>query len=333
MNAGCLLIVPMPIKKQPILVRDLINREDLQLTPWTGESGLSKEISNDKVNRPGLALAGFTERFTNNRLQILGETEWTYLLSLPPETRRRTVERILAFDVPCIVITKGMAPSAELKEAGERFDTAILGSTLTTDEFSHFLIEYLEPYFAPSTAVHGALVDVYGIGLLFTGRSGIGKSETALDLVERGHRLVADDVVTAYRMRRGVVMGTGNELMQHYMEIRGVGLIDIPSMFGIRSTRVRKRIEVVVELEEWQDKANYERTGLEEKTTTLLDVELPFVRIPIVSGKNLTVIAEVVALNHSLKLVGMNPAVELNQRLVDIMKQKKAVKYDQEDYE
>lgn len=324
----------MPItKKQPILIRDLIKREDLQLTPWTGESGLSKEISNDKVNRPGLALAGFTERFTNNRLQILGETEWTYLLSLSPETRRRTVERILAFDVPCIVITKGMAPPAELKEAGERFDTAILGSTLTTDEFSHFLIEYLEPYFAPSTAVHGALVDVYGIGLLFTGRSGIGKSETALDLVERGHRLVADDVVTAYRIRRGVVMGTGNELMQHYMEIRGVGLIDIPSMFGIRSTRVRKRIEVVVELEEWQDKANYERTGLEEKTTTLLDVELPFVKIPIVSGKNLTVIAEVVALNHSLKLVGMNPAVELNQRLVDIMKKKISVKYDQEDYE
>jgi HPr kinase/phosphorylase len=319
--------------KKPIPIGDLIKRADLQLTPWTGHAGLSKEISNAEINRPGLALAGFTERFTNNRLQILGETELTYLLSLAIEDRRRTVEHILALDVPCMIITKGMAPPAELMEAGERFDTAILGSTLTTDEFSHSLIEYLEPYFAPSTAVHGALVDVYGIGLLFTGRSGIGKSETALDLVERGHRLVADDVVTVYRLRRGVVIGTGNELMQHHMEIRGVGLIDISSIFGIRGIRVRKRIEVVVELEEWQDQAKYDRTGLEEETTTLLDVELPFVRIPIVPGKNLTVIAEVVALNHSLKLVGVNSAEELNQRLVDVMNKKKSAKYDREDYE
>lgn len=322
------------LKNRPMPIGDLINHSDLQLSAWTGDVGITKEITNAELNRPGLALAGYTHRFSNNRIQLIGETELTYLMSLSPEERLQSVRNVLSLEVPCVIITKGLAPPPELLTVAQECTTAVLGTPLTTDEFTHWLIEFLEPHFAPTTTLHGSLVDVYGIGLLFTGRSGIGKSETALDLIERGHRLVADDVVTAYRIRRGVIIGTGNELLQHFMEIRGVGIIDIPSMFGIRGIRMKKRIEVVVRLEEWDEKVDYERLGIEEKTTTVLGVELPYVMIPIVPGKNLTVIAEIVALNHMLKLVGLNPAGELNRRLVDVMKTRStSTRHDREDFE
>lgn len=322
------------VKNRPLPISELIKRSDLQLSAWTGEVGLTKEITNAELNRPGLALAGYTHRFSNNRIQLIGETELTYLMSLSPEDRQRSVQNVLSLEVPCVILTKGLSPPPELLRVAQEYGTAVLGTPLTTDEFTHWLIEFLEPHFAPTTTLHGSLVDVYGIGLLFTGRSGIGKSETALDLIERGHRLVADDVVTAYRIRRGVIIGTGNELLQHFMEIRGVGIIDIPSMFGIRGIRMKKRIEVVVRLEEWDEKVDYERLGIEEKTTSVLGVDLPYVMIPIVPGKNLTVIAEIVALNHMVKLVGLNPAGELNRRLVDVMKTRStSTRVDREDFE
>ena len=322
-----------PLKTRVLLIKSLVEQVDLNLSPLTGETGLSRQITNAETNRPGLALSGYVDRFSNNRIQILGETELSFLESLPGEERRASLTRLFEQGIPCMVVTKGMDPPRELTETAERFDTSLLGTTLTTDAFVQSLVEYLEPYFAPMTTVHGALVDVYGVGLLFTGRSGIGKSETALDLVERGHRLVADDVVTAYRMRRGIVMGTSNTVTQHFMEIRGVGIIDVTRMFGIRSIRVRKRIEVVVNLEDWDSDGDYERTALDEKTTTLLDAELPYVRIPINPGKNLTVISEVVALRHLLKVVGINPASTLNQRVLEVMKEGKSVRYRREDYE
>lgn len=321
------------LKPRVLLIKSLVEQVDLKLSLLTGETGLSRKIVNAETNRPGLALSGFVDRFSNNRIQILGETELTYLKSLPGDQRSASLVRLFELGIPCMVVTKGMDPPRELIETAERFETPLLGTSLTTDAFVHSLIEYLEPYFAPMTTVHGALVDVYGVGLLFTGRSGIGKSETALDLVERGHRLVADDVVTAYRMRRGIVMGTSNTVTQHFMEIRGVGIIDVTRMFGIRSIRVRKRIEVVVNLEDWNNDGDYERTALDEKTTTLLDAELPYVRIPINPGKNLTVISEVVALRHLLKVVGINPASTLNQRVLEVMKEGERVRYRREDYE
>lgn len=322
-----------PLKPRVLLIKSLVEQIDLKLSPLTGVTGLSRKITNAETNRPGLALSGYVDRFSNNRIQILGETELSFLKSLPGEQRRASLVRLFETGIPCMVVTKGMEPPRELTETAERFDTSLLGTTLTTDAFVQSLVEYLEPYFAPMTTVHGALVDVYGVGLLFTGRSGIGKSETALDLVERGHRLVADDVVTAYRMRRGIVMGTSNTVTQHFMEIRGVGIIDVTRMFGIRSIRVRKRIEVVVNLEDWDSAGDYERTALDEKTTTLLDAELPYVRIPINPGKNLTVISEVVALRHLLKVVGINPASTLNQRVLEVMKEGESVRYRREDYE
>jgi HPr kinase/phosphorylase len=181
--------------------------------------------------------------------------------------------------------------------------------------------------FAPSTNVHGSLVDVYGCGLLFTGRSAIGKSETALDLVERGHRLVADDVVTLTRRHGDVIIGTGNQLLRHHMEIRGLGIIDVQSIFGIRSIRLQKRVEVEVNLREWSDNEDYERVGLDEKKTSILGVEVPLVQVPITPGKNITVIAEVIALHYLVKVYGgFSPAERLNQHMLEVMKRKSAAK-------
>jgi HPr kinase/phosphorylase len=322
------------MKIQPVSIRELSGRKDLRLSAANGIIGAEKEIFNSEINRPGLALAGFTGRFTPNRIQILGETEYTYLASLSAEARVAASEHVLSFGVPCVIITKTLQPPRELLEVADKYGTAVLITELTTDEFLRSLAEFLEPHFAPRESVHATLVDVYGIGLLVTGRSGIGKSETALDLVERGHRLVADDLVSVYRMRQGVLMGGGNEQMQHYMEIRGIGIIDVPSLFGIRSIRIRKRVEVVIRLEEWDSKSVYERVGIEEQTTTILGVELPYVVLPIVPGKNLTVVAEVIALNHLLKVVGKNSAAELNDRLIEAMRKSTANSiYDREDFE
>tara|TARA_B100000029_G_scaffold516253_2_gene628158 strand:- start:182110 stop:183075 length:966 start_codon:yes stop_codon:yes gene_type:complete len=317
----------------PITIKVLLDQTDLKLSSLTGELGLSKKVTNAETNRPGLALSGFIERFSNNRVQVVGETEMTYLRSLMVKERSQALNHIFEKNIPCLVITKNMDLPSELVGIAKKNETTVLRTSLSTDAFLHSLVEYLEPIFAPKTTIHGALVDVYGVGLLFTGRSGIGKSEAALDLVERGHRLVADDVVTAYRMRQGVLMGTSNSVTQHFMEIRGVGIIDVTTMFGIRSIRMRKRIEVVVNLEDWKDHGDYERTALGDKTTNLLDTELSYVRIPINPGKNLTVISEVVALRHLLKGVGVNPAAALNQRLLDTMKETERIKNRREDYE
>jgi HPr kinase/phosphorylase len=203
----------------------------------------------------------------------------------------------------------------------------VLRTPQSTTPFIHSLTSYLDHMFAPSTTVHGSLVDVYGCGLLFTGRSAIGKSETALDLVERGHRLVADDVVTITRRHGDVLIGTGNQLLRHHMEIRGLGIIDVQSIFGVRSIRLQKRVEVEVNLRNWSDDEEYERVGLDEKKTDILGVEVPLVQVPITPGKNITVIAEVIALHYLVKVYGgYSPAEKLNQHMLEVMKRKSAAR-------
>jgi HPr kinase/phosphorylase len=203
----------------------------------------------------------------------------------------------------------------------------VLRTTQSTTPFIHSLTAYLDYMFAPQSTVHGSLVDVYGCGLLFTGRSAIGKSETALDLVERGHRLVADDVVTITRRHGDVLIGAGNQLLRHHMEIRGLGIIDVQAIFGIRSIRLQKRVEVEVNLREWSASEDYERVGLDDRKTSILGVEIPLVQVPITPGKNITVIAEVIALNYLVKVTGgYSPAERLNQHLIEIMKRKSAAR-------
>lgn len=319
-----------------ISVRDLLVQkgESLQLEPLTGEQGLDRKITVPEISSPGLVLAGFTSRFLSKRLHVLGETEIAYLKSLDPVGRRNSLEGFLKSDVPCVFITKSQAPPKELLEMSRERGIPVIRTKLKTAEFYRRITPYLLEVFAPSTTVHGSLADVYGVGLLFVGRSGIGKSECVLDLVERGHRLVADDVVQITRRGADVLIGRAHELSYRYMEIRGVGLVDVSALFGIRAVRQQKRIEVVVELTDWEAAREVERTGLDARTTKILGVELPHVVVPLNPGKNITVISEVVAMNHLLRYSGVDAAKAFNARLLRRMAEQRELReYLSEDYE
>ena len=302
-------------------------RDELQLELVSESLASRCEITVSDINRPGMALMGFIENFLPERIQILAQTELTYLATLPPAVVREALDRLFQFTMPLIVVCKGLEVPPYLLTRANETGTPVLRTPLSTTPFIHSLTAYLDHMFAPTVTVHGSLVDVYGCGLLFTGRSAIGKSETALDLVERGHRLVADDVVTITRRHGDVLIGTGNQLLRHHMEIRGLGIIDVQSIFGIRSIRLQKRVEVEVNLREWSDEEEYERVGLDELRTEILGVEVPLVQVPITPGKNITVIAEVIALHYLVKVYGgYSPAERLNQHMLEVMKRKSAAR-------
>ena len=304
-----------------LTVQDLLDRkeESLALTLVAGSSGVDRVIPGPETGSPGLVLTGYTERFPEGRIQVLGETEITYLRSRNDEERARAVELLLGFEIPVLFVTKGLEPPEELVEEAEEAGVPLVVTEVKTGDFFRRIKPFLEQEFAPRTSIHGSLADVYGVGLLFVGRSGIGKSECVLDLVERGHRLVADDVVLASRRGNDVLIGRGPELAKHHMEIRGVGIIDVRALFGIRATRQQKRIEVVVHLEEWTDRTTYDRTGLDADSTEILGVELPEVVIPLNPGKNITVISEVIAMNHLLRYAGVDTARQFDRKLQDKM--------------
>lgn len=318
-----------------ITVRTLLreNQERLRLQLVCSENGLNRKITTSEIHRPGLALSGFVELFTSDRIQVLGNTEIKYLFSLPPRQLTRSIDRFIEFEIPVILVTNNNQIPEYLIQAATRRYISILRTPFSTTRAIHLLSEYLEEKFAPRTSMHGSLVDVYGIGMLFTGRSGIGKSEIALDLVERGHRLVADDLVIIVKQAEKVLIGKGREIAQHVLEIRGVGLIDVRRIFGIRGVRMQKRVEVEVNLVDWDSTKEYDRTGLEDKTTEILGVEIPQIMLPIHPGKNITVIAETIALNHLLKTYGYHAAKEFNKRLKDYMMHKDEVPlYQDQDY-
>ena len=287
----------------------------LQLEVLGSRDGFAREIPAPDASGPGLVLAGYIGRFVPQRIQVLGETEVSYLHSLEAGERARILATFLGYEIPCVMVTKGLDLPEGMEEAAQRAGITILRSKLKTQEFYNRITPFLADAFAPSTSLHGSLADVYGVGLLFTGASGIGKSECVLDLVERGHRLVADDLVITRRKGPDVLIGAGHPLQRHYMEIRGVGLIDVRSIFGVRSVRQQKRIEVVVVLQEWKEGMTVERTGLETDTTTILGVEIPRITVPLNPGKNITVIAEVIAMNHLMRYSGQDPAQLFNERL------------------
>lgn len=321
---------------RPPTVGDLFTRlaEPLQLDELGDGVGLACEITSPEITSPGLVLAGYTERFVPDRLQVLGETEVSYLGSLAREARHDVLARYTSFRVPAIFITKGQEPPEGLLPAARTAGIAVVRTQLKTADFYRAIKPVLEELFAASTTLHGSLADVYGVGLFFTGRSGIGKSECVLDLVERGHRLVADDLVIATRRGNDVLMGRGHELARHHMEIRGVGLVNIPAIFGIRAVRLQKRIEVAVHLEAWDRNAPVERTGLDGETTEILGVAIPRITVPLNPGKNITVVAEVIAMHHLLRYAGFHPAEDFNDRLIARMQKASDVqRYLQEDLE
>ncbi|MGH7468820.1 MAG: HPr(Ser) kinase/phosphatase [Longimicrobiales bacterium] len=318
---------------QPLTVAELFQhkQQTLALELLTPDVALDRPIHSTTPSSPGLILAGFIDRAPSGRVQILGETEIRYLESLDDAGRKHALKTLFSLEMPVVIITKGLSAPAGLVQLARATLTPVICSQLKTGDVYRRLQPYLEERLAPATTCHGSLADVYGVGLLFTGRSGIGKSECVLDLVERGHRVVADDNVHITRRGNDILIGRGLELQGHHMEIRGIGIIDVRALFGIRAIRQQKRIEVVVQLEEWSATGTYDRTGLDVQEMDILGVKLPKVIMPLNSGKNLTVLSEVVAMNHLLKFSGVDSASLFNERLIKAMRPLK--EYLEEDYE
>ncbi len=300
--------------------------------------GFDRLITDQNLHRPGLALAGFVELFTCTRVQVFGNTEIKYLDQLDSESRKKSLERLFRFEIPCLILSNGNTPPAEMTELASKYGVSIFVTEYTTTKLVYLISDFLDDQFAPRLSMHGSFVDVYGVGMLFMGKSGIGKSEVALDLVERGHRLVADDVVIFTKKGEGILLGAGTELAQHFMEVRGIGFIDVRSMFGIRAIRFQKRLEVVNELEVWDKSSKYTRTGLDESSVNIMGVDIPHIKLPILPGKNITVIAEVIALNYLLKHYGYDPAKVLQKRLETTIRKKetetnRVIDYFEHDFE
>ncbi len=312
-------------------------KDRFKLRQLNGEVGLENLIKDKNLHRPGLPLAGYVELFTFDRVQIIGNTEIKYLNSLSAERRKHAFTTLLEFKIPCIVLTDNNKLGDDLLQAAAAKNIPVLGTSFETTKIVYFLADFLDDQFSSQVVVHGSLVDVYGVGVLVIGRSAIGKSEIALDLVERGHRLVADDVVMITRKGEAILIGAGTDLVIHFMEIRGLGLLDVRSMFGIRAIRFQKRVEIVVELEEWKQNQDYTRTGLDTHTISILDVEIPLVKLPIFPGKNVTVITEVISLNYLLKHYGYDAAKEFSKRLEGLIGHKKkgnrVIDYFEHDFE
>jgi HPr kinase/phosphorylase len=291
---------------------------DLKLELVAGEAGLERRISSSRIQKPGLALTGFTEHLHPERVQVFGNTEVSYLRTLSLEQQQAVLQKVFESNLSCVVVTKGLEVPVPLVEGCQRTGLALMRTPLVSSAFISQVQSFLEETLTASGSLHGVLVDVFGVGVLLLGKSGIGKSEIALDLVMRGHRLVADDIVNLIR-RGGDVYGHGNEMIQHHMEIRGLGILNIKDLFGVASVRDRKKIELVIELVEWNSGAEYDRLGLEQESMNILGAELPHAVVPVRPGRNMTTIVEVAARNHLLKLRGHHSAQEFAERLSQVL--------------
>jgi len=290
----------------------------LDLELLAGKRGLSRFVQVPRIQKPGLALAGYTKNLHPDRIQVLGATELSYLSELiqrDSEKAEDHIAQLCALDICCFIITKGLAPPENLLREVESHNIPLLRSHHQSSTFISLLTQYLEERLLAQTSVHGVLVDVLGIGVLLLGKSGIGKSECALDLVIRGHRLVSDDVVKVRLKLPAVLFGEGSDLLHYHMEVRGLGIINIKHLFGVAAIRERKKIDLVIELVEWQDGHEYDRLGLEQSTYELLGVKLPLQILPVRQGRNITTLVEVAARNQLLKEMGYHSAIEFEERL------------------
>ena len=293
--------------------------DDLDLRVIGGYQGMGRPVYTADINRPGLALSGYLDYFASDRIQILGNTEIHFMERLSPWELQWRLERLFSFEIPAFLLSRDLRPRNVFLDICNRRGVPVLQSSRTTDEVISRVILFLADEFCPSTMVHGTAVECFGVGCLIVGMPGIGKSETALELVERGHRLVADDMVTLHRRRGDSLYAESTPVIEHHMEIRGIGIIDIKSVFGVGRVRHSKQISLVVELEEWKREAHYDRTGLTDEHVTILGVKMPYLLIPVRPGRNIAIIIEVATLNHRLKELGIHPAQQLNERLISMM--------------
>jgi HPr kinase/phosphorylase len=296
---------------------DLKEHNALNLQCMAGRKGLTREISIPDLNRPMGAIMGFYEDFAYQRIQLFGRGEVSYLRRLEEKGETETIRKLFAHPIPCCIFTHKLSPHREFFEIVEESQCPILQTDLGTADFSARIMRILTEIFAPRQSIHGVLVEVFGLGILILGDSGVGKSETALELIHRGHRLVADDVVDIHCVNGNILMGAGaNKIIGHHMEIRGMGIINITHMFGVRAIRERKEVQLVVMLEEWDSSKTYDRLGTEEQTIEFLGVSIPKLEIPVKPGRNIPIIIETAAMNERLKSMGYNAAKEFNKNIL-----------------
>lgn len=308
-----------------VRTKDIIEKFNLELI--SGEEGMNRPITTSDISRPGIEMAGFFDYYPAERIQLLGKTELSFFEKLNEADREYRMDQLCTDITPGIIVTRGMPIPKELIEASERESVPLMRTSMVTTRFSSRLTNYLESKLAPTTAVHGVLVDIYGIGVLITGKSGVGKSETALELVKRGHRLVADDCVEIRQEDQDTLVGHAPDLIEHLLEIRGLGIINVMTLFGAGSVRSHKRITLVISLELWDQNKQYDRLGLDEEKMRIIDTDITKLTVPVRPGRNLAVIIEVAAMNFRLKRMGVNAAEQFTHRLTDAIEDG-----DQEDY-
>lgn len=313
-----------------VTIEQLIATEHakLELSILVGERGLERAILVPRIQKPGLALTGYTEQLHPNRLLVLGGTELDYLESIAEEQLRIAVDTVMASVPACVVITRGLAPLSPLREACVAAGVPLLGTPLQSADFIGRVTSFLQSQMAPSTSVHGVLLDVLGIGILLLGKSGIGKSEIALELITRGHRLIADDIVTIRQRSANMVYGSGSGIIRHHMEIRGLGIINIKDLFGISSVREAKKLELVMELAEWDENEEYDRLGLDDHYYRVLGVDVPMLRLPVRPGRTMATIIEVAARNQMLKFQGHHSARAFQEKLNRAIAEARPASYD-----
>ncbi len=301
------------------------NKSRFALSIITEEKTLNTVITSPYINRPGLALAGFLNRFASDRIQVIGETEVRYLHSLSENQIYERFKQIFTYSIPCIIVSKGLTLPYIVEYLANEMNIAVFSSRLSTINLYHSLSKYLNHLFAPEMSIHATLVDVYGVGILLTGKSGIGKSECALDLVHRGHSLVSDDTVKITALD-DTLTGKPAKDFGHFMEIRGVGLINIERMFGIQRVRQKLKIDMQIELMPWQENMDYERVGLVNNYIDRLGINIPLIYLPVSPGKNVSVIVEVAAMNYILKTYGYDAAEDYTNKIQEEIKRKTMIR-------
>ncbi len=310
------------VEEKTFTVLDLLNlhlkgHDDLHLTCIAGRQGLTRKITVTELNRPGLALSGFYDSFGFARVQVFGQGECTYLAKLVEQNDLQAVEKFFSYDVPCCVFTHGITPAPEFVTLAEKAKCAVLQTSLASTDFSSRILRVFSDIFAERKVVHGVFIEVYGIGIIITGTSGVGKSETALELVHRGHRLVADDVVEIRCVNGNILLGKGpTKMISHHMEIRGLGIINIQQLYGVGAIREQKEVQLVVKLEEWNPQKVYDRLGTSENTEEILGVKIPTIEVPVKPGRNIPIILETAAMNERLKSMGYHSARDFNQNVL-----------------
>ena len=309
---------------RPLSVAELFEQKEKEwdLEVITGREGFASIINTSEVNRPGLALAGYYEVFSAERIQLIGLTESSFLKSLPPERREEAIRRTLSFPIPCVIVTSAMDLSDELMRICAERRLPLLRTSHVTSHFQSDLGHYLERRLAPCWTVHGVMMDIFGMGVLIEGKSGVGKSECGLELIERGHRLIADDVVVVRRVGKNELIAETPPNIGYHMEIRGIGIIDIELLFGVRAIRDETKISLKVTMEPWDATKDYERLGLSDRCTNMFDCQIPEYVLPVEPGRNIAKLIEVAALNQRLEDQGINVAREFEQRILSAIQKK-----------